>query len=43
MDNLKRYLNKLFPFVHKDKENEKKVRELSKEDQNYLKGIKEYW
>jgi hypothetical protein len=43
METLKKYLNKYFPFTHKDKEMDTKVRDLSREEQEYLKGIKEYW
>ena len=43
IESLKKYLNKYFPFVNKDKEVEKKIKDLSKEDQQYLKNIKDYW
>lgn len=43
MENLKKYLNKLFPFTSKDKDSEKRLKESSKDDQQYLKSIKEYW
>ena len=43
METLKRYLNKFFPFTHREKEAERKVRDLSREDQLYVAGIREYW
>lgn len=43
MDLLKKYLTKFFPFSQKEREADKKIKEISKEDQAYIKGIKEHW
>ena len=43
MDLLKKYLTKIFPFSQKEREADKKIKEISKEDQIYIKTIKEYW
>ena len=43
MEYLRKYINKIFPFTPKEKELEKKMKELSKEEINFVKGIKEYW
>ena len=43
LDTLRRYLNKFFPFTHKDREAERRVKELGKEELGYLKEAREYW
>lgn len=43
MDLLKKYLTKFFPFSQKEREADKKIKQISKEDQIYIKGIKQYW
>lgn len=43
VEQLKRYLNKFFPLAQKEKDNDKKGKELTKDDLAFLKGVKDYW
>lgn len=43
LDQMKKYLSKFFPSSQKDRDADKRGRELTKEEQAFLKGIRDYW